>query len=82
MQLGDGPSASHALSAKDASMLRIAIAATLNRHGDLVLAVEQGRHAGISDAEIREILGEVLRRADVSVAESIRAVLHDVPQQD
>ena len=63
-------------------MLSIAIAATLNRHGDLLLAVEQGRHAGISDAEIRDILGEVVRRASPSVAESVRAVMQDLVRPD
>ena len=44
--------------------------------------MEQGRHAGISDAEIRDILDEVVRRADPSVAESVRAEIQDLVRPD
>jgi hypothetical protein len=61
--------------------LSIAIAATLNRHDELLLAVEEGRH-GISDSEILDILGEVLRRADSSVAELVSAVMQKLVRPD
>ena len=38
MQPGDDPPTRHAISAKDSSILSIAIAATLNRHDELFLA--------------------------------------------
>ena len=82
MQQGDMPPEPRGLSAKDFSMLKIAIAATLNRHDDLLLSVEHGQRTGISDAEIRDILDEVVRRADPSVAESVRIVMQELDQTD
>jgi alkylhydroperoxidase/carboxymuconolactone decarboxylase family protein YurZ len=82
MQLDDGYSKSQGLSEKASSMLNIAIAATLDRPGDLVLALERGRRTGISDAEIGDILGEVMSHADADVAESIRAALLALPEPD
>ena len=82
MQRDDVPQRPGGLSAKNFSMLNIAIAASLDRRDDLQRAVMRGRRNGVGDNAIREILDEVLQHADRSVNESISAALKALADPD
>ena len=76
------PSGRVGLSAKDFSMLNIAIAASLDRRDDLQRAVMRGRRNGLGDNAIREILDEVLRHVVPGVDESVRTALQALVESD
>ena len=82
MQRDDEPRRPCGLSAKDLSMLNIAIAASLDRRDDLQRAVVQGRRNGVGDNAIRDILDEVLRHVVPGVDESVRTALQALVESD
>ena len=59
MQPAGSQSVPSCLSAKDVSMLDVAISAALGRRGDLSAAARQAQLDGVTDAELEDILDQV-----------------------